>query len=196
MGGCYTALANDCCYSCLRAKIGEGEKALQLKFLNVGCGYKPLREGVNVDLVDKAQCHFDWSPQKVKLFVNGDAHALPFHDDWFDGILCSHCLEHLENPLVALKEFRRILKPGGYLVLVVPSKFYWSYSHGHIYSWDNVTLKELCLKVFPEVKVNYTKKIYDINQRYGIIINLLSRLLYLKTEVKAVCVKELLFRTK
>lgn len=51
-----------------------------------------------------------------------DATALPVPDDTLDYLVSSHVLEHLPDPLSALHEWHRILKPGGLLYLVVPDK--------------------------------------------------------------------------
>lgn len=40
----------------------------------------------------------------------------------YDFVVSSHCLEHLANPLKALKEWIRILKPQGVILVVVPDK--------------------------------------------------------------------------
>lgn len=40
----------------------------------------------------------------------------------FDVILSSHNIEHTANPLAALKEWRRVLRPGGLLILIIPHK--------------------------------------------------------------------------
>ncbi len=40
----------------------------------------------------------------------------------YDVVLSSHCLEHVANPLKALSEWIRVLKNGGYLLLVLPHK--------------------------------------------------------------------------
>jgi len=40
----------------------------------------------------------------------------------YDFVLASHVLEHLANPLKGLSEWKRVLKPGGILVLVVPHR--------------------------------------------------------------------------
>ncbi len=52
-------------------------------------------------------------------FYQGDAQALPFEDDKFDAVVCGYGVIHLPNPDVALKEMRRVLRPGGRLALSV-----------------------------------------------------------------------------
>jgi SAM-dependent methyltransferase len=42
--------------------------------------------------------------------------------DTYDAILASHVLEHLANPLGALAEWRRVVRPGGHLLLIVPHR--------------------------------------------------------------------------
>jgi SAM-dependent methyltransferase len=48
---------------------------------------------------------------------------LPFPDASFDFALCKDVLEHLLTPDVLLKELRRVLRPGGYLLCHVPNHF-------------------------------------------------------------------------
>lgn len=43
-------------------------------------------------------------------------------DDAYDAVLASHVLEHLANPLGALAEWRRVVHPGGHLLLIVPHR--------------------------------------------------------------------------
>jgi len=47
--------------------------------------------------------------------------SLPYPDDSFDYITCLDGIEHTENPFNALREFRRLLVPGGKLFLSVPN---------------------------------------------------------------------------
>lgn len=46
---------------------------------------------------------------------------LPYQDEEFDYITCLEGLEHIENPHQAMREFGRLLKPGGQLVVSVPN---------------------------------------------------------------------------
>ena len=45
---------------------------------------------------------------------------LPFGDNLFDVILCSHVLEHVDNDRQAMGELYRVLKPNGWALLQVP----------------------------------------------------------------------------
>jgi len=47
--------------------------------------------------------------------VVGDAHHLPFRDEEFDLVLCEAVVEHLRKPWIAVEEFYRVLKRGGYI---------------------------------------------------------------------------------
>lgn len=47
--------------------------------------------------------------------VVGDAHHLPFRDKIFDLVLCEAVVEHLRQPWVAVEEFYRVLRSGGYI---------------------------------------------------------------------------------
>lgn len=54
---------------------------------------------------------------------NGDAtYMLGVPDHEYDWVYSSHCLEHLANPLLALKNWWRILRPTGHLILYVPHR--------------------------------------------------------------------------
>lgn len=46
---------------------------------------------------------------------------LPYDDAWFEHVVCVEGLEHIENPANAIREFARLMKPGGTLVVSVPN---------------------------------------------------------------------------
>ena len=53
----------------------------------------------------------------------GDMHAMPFEDSSFDAVYSCHSLEHSHDYAVVLKEFVRVVKPGGLLVIEIPVVF-------------------------------------------------------------------------
>ena len=52
----------------------------------------------------------------------GDACHLPFHDHALDYVIASHVLEHVANPVAALAEWYRVVRPGGIIYFVVPNR--------------------------------------------------------------------------
>lgn len=56
---------------------------------------------------------------KLRL-ARADATRLDFADASFDRLIATHVLEHLEQPHKVLREWARVLKPGGVLSLVLP----------------------------------------------------------------------------
>ena len=55
---------------------------------------------------------------------NGDANVITRYRQIksYDCVHSSHCLEHMHDPVAALKEWWALVKPGGYLVIVVPDE--------------------------------------------------------------------------
>jgi len=55
-------------------------------------------------------------------FSLGDGHKLKFPATRFSAVYCLEAMEHVFNPAQVLKEIKRVLKPGGYTVILVPSE--------------------------------------------------------------------------
>lgn len=55
-----------------------------------------------------------------QAMIAADITNLPFDDDTFDVILCSHVLEHVEGEQAALAQIKRVLKPSGWAAIMVP----------------------------------------------------------------------------
>ena len=97
------------------------------KVLDVGCG-----EGITLSLLKEkgiSSVGITLSKDdstKVQLKRNnvvlGDMHELPFKDKSFDGVYCKDAFEHSISPFIASKEFSRVLKNKGKLVLVIPKE--------------------------------------------------------------------------
>lgn len=52
--------------------------------------------------------------------IFGSMSSIPFPNSWFDLVFCLGTLEHTYFPYVAISEFSRVLKLGGYLFLDMP----------------------------------------------------------------------------
>jgi SAM-dependent methyltransferase len=72
---------------------------------------------------------------------DGDAQLMAgVADNSFDWLLSSHCLEHMRDPTEAMRNWSRILKPGGHMVLLVPDEDL--YEQGVFpsrFNWDHKT---------------------------------------------------------
>lgn len=95
--------------------------------LDIGCGNKPY-----TDLFPNWR-HIGLNPTTIDATpdVVGDATRLPFKDEIADAVLCTQVLEHVSRPWELMSECRRVLKPGGFLILSAP--FYWPL---HEEPWD------------------------------------------------------------
>lgn len=60
---------------------------------------------------------------KAEFFVCNDASSLDFPDQCFDAIICTRVLQHLYDWKAALRDFKRVLKPGGDLYLITYNRF-------------------------------------------------------------------------
>ena len=90
----------------------------------------PVPDGVTVryaDLFSQEESRVFYpeaeNDRAVRPDILAPADHLPMLDDQSeDFILCSHLMEHLADPIRALKEWWRILKPGGLLLLILPDR--------------------------------------------------------------------------
>src|SRR5947209_4444898 len=55
-----------------------------------------------------------------KLDIVSDITAIPLPDHSVDAIMCTEVLEHVPDPVAVIKEFGRLIRPGGYLLLTAP----------------------------------------------------------------------------
>jgi ubiquinone/menaquinone biosynthesis C-methylase UbiE len=74
--------------------------------------------------------------------VNASADDLPFPEQFFDGVLISHVIEHLESPDKAISEANRVLKTGGKLCIVVPMQAGFKKDPTHLQFYDGKRLSE------------------------------------------------------
>lgn len=88
------------------------------RVLDVGAGRGPYRE---------LFAHVSYETSDVKDFGNVDhvcsITRLTMEDDTYDLVFCSQTMEHVSEPVKALREIRRVLKPGGEAWLSAPLFF-------------------------------------------------------------------------
>lgn len=70
-----------------------------------------------------ARSFLDKVPHKNIELVSARCENLPFRDNSFDTVFMIYVLEHIKDRSAALKEVRRVIKPGGEAVLLVPGFF-------------------------------------------------------------------------
>ncbi len=139
-----------------------------------------------------------------KLDIISDITDIPVDNNSFDTIMCIEVLEHIPEPSKAIKEFARILKPGGKLIITAPfcslthfAPYY--FANGYSKYWYKQILKHYGFNIneiqyngnffeylaqeirrIPYVEKQYTnlniskKIIYKIS--FKLILNLLNRL--------------------
>ncbi len=87
---------------------------------DVGAGAAPYRElfaGMEYLTIDREQS-LHGRPASFDIVASAD--AIPLDDRSLDAIVCTQVIEHLAEPLAALKEFRRLLRANGRLFLTAP----------------------------------------------------------------------------
>ena len=160
----------------LDVPAGEGALALRLKHIGFG-----------VHCCDLYPRIFRLNDVEIK---QGDLSSeLPYADEEFDHITCLEGLEHIENPQQAVREFRRILKRRGHLIVSTPNilnieeRFKWllfgytshfkPISRGYLANLRNNFggMEEIALHVNP---IAYTELRYTLEE-YGFEVQQLYR---------------------
>lgn len=87
-------------------------------------GYKVFYVEFSDVAIEKAKKRGLQNIHKVLIEKEGD---LPFSENFFDYIFMGDIIEHLFNPSDVLKEIKRVLKPGGRLIMSCPNIAYWRF---------------------------------------------------------------------
>ncbi len=103
-----------------------GHLSAGLRVLDVGAGSCPYRSLFS-HCIYKTQDFSSLSKDQLtdhagygQIDYVSDILSIPVSDASFDVIICTEVLEHVPEPILALREFSRILKPGGKLLLTAP----------------------------------------------------------------------------
>jgi SAM-dependent methyltransferase len=95
------------------------------KVLDVGAGsapYRALFAHCDYKTQDFAQLRDDQlrSGGYASIDIVSEANAIPVPDGSFDAVICTEVLEHVPEPIAVVREFGRIVAPGGRLILTAP----------------------------------------------------------------------------
>ncbi|OFZ27261.1 MAG: hypothetical protein A2381_16290 [Bdellovibrionales bacterium RIFOXYB1_FULL_37_110] len=85
--------------------------------LEIGVGSRTISPTRRTILSDAFSCH-GVKDSIAKVLFN--ALDIPYQNHSFSFVLSEHTLEHITNPIKALKEWMRVLKPGGVIILILP----------------------------------------------------------------------------
>ena len=107
--------------------------AADAAILDVGCGSAWLADHFSnytgIDSAPEAVAAAGERGRSVTLVRVEE--GLPFEDESFDGIVLKDVLEHLDEPVAAVREVRRVLRPGGQVFASSPDAQRWV--------WDDYT---------------------------------------------------------
>jgi ubiquinone/menaquinone biosynthesis C-methylase UbiE len=111
-----------------KKKLELSLKNAKHMILDAGCGtgwlsYEHSRNLKNVVAIDAAKDRVEISKTHRAFEVcRADVASLPFRSDVFDSVICYDVLEHIPDYLKALRDFRKVLKSKGLLVIAVPNR--------------------------------------------------------------------------
>jgi ubiquinone/menaquinone biosynthesis C-methylase UbiE len=128
--------------------------------VDLGCGNGSLFPVIGLDRVAGVDCHAAGLAHTRAHFPSAalalaDVRCLPFADASADAVTAQHLIEHLAEYEKALCEWRRILKPGGMMLVLTPNarfsdpSVFRDESHRHIF--DPGALKDALVRAGFEV---------------------------------------------
>jgi glycosyltransferase involved in cell wall biosynthesis/SAM-dependent methyltransferase len=134
--------------------------------IDVGCGsYKTHPDALGIDLIPFGKLGQVGSisdrPSQAGVVASGD--GLPLADASLDYVMARHNLEHYNDPILALSEWQRVLKPGGVLGIILPDERF----------QDSIQLDPTHKHVFTPGSL---KRILDLMNGFDIVY--LDKLLY------------------
>src|SRR5262245_32278207 len=114
-----------------KAALACLEQPIHGALLDVGCGPGLLLATLPANYPELSLAGLDIAPEMIRVATErlqgradirlGDAESLPWAEDSFDYVFCVDSFHHYPNPQRALREFRRVLKPNGRVILADPT---------------------------------------------------------------------------
>ena len=104
----------------------------RFKILDIGCGAGVLTAAIHrrfsaatVHAIDASLTAIISANEQFTGidFAVGDAFALPYSPGYFDVVVCNNIWEHVSDPMRLLESVRRVLAPGGVIVISTPNRY-------------------------------------------------------------------------
>ncbi len=162
----------------------EGADALSV--IDVGAGTGFTTEGIVARVPAEQVVCVDQSPQQMARakakdalmecsFRLGDAENVPFPNDTFDRYVSAGSIEYWPNPQQGINEAYRVIKPGGWALLIGPLEPKMAFSRFMANTWmlfpPAHDYKAWFQKAgFEEIRWKYIKPHWQKNEHYGIAI--------------------------
>ena len=113
------------------AQITKNKKGIEIGGPSISTGEIIYKNALSIDNVvfsnktiwaNHSHIYNYYKNKKGKNIINDAIDISNIKDEEYDFLFASHCLEHIANPLKALKEWLRIIKKGGNIILILPEK--------------------------------------------------------------------------
>jgi SAM-dependent methyltransferase len=120
----------------LRTQAVDGARVL-----DAGCGDRPYERLLSgaTEIVG-----FD-VPGNKHADLHGSIDAIPVDDASFDVVLCLQVLEHVQDPAAAVRELRRVVRPGGRVLLSTHGVYPFHPNPDDLWRWTDQGLEYLFL---------------------------------------------------
>jgi len=110
-----------------------------LRVLDAGCGDRPYEEL----LAGAAEIVGFDVPGSPHADVHGSIDAIPVDDASFDVVVCLQVLEHVHDPAAAVRELRRVARPGGRVLLATHGVYPFHPNPDDLWRWTHQGLERL-----------------------------------------------------
>lgn len=163
-----------------KAFIKMLQPAYKDKILDVGCGLgyftnllasrNALTDGIDID----KECIKYCRKYMHGRYRAGDIHELPYSNEYYDKVLCTEVLEHVNHNELILAQIYRVMKKGGILVASVPcsegifGKLFKNIGHNSVdentyeYHWHKGYTKDELVKLLEENGFKYESHYYTL----------------------------------
>jgi len=119
------------------------------QILDIGCGTGAMAEEVkgigSYYGLDVSREAVDFCERRgIENIGLGDVRNIPYGENTFDFVLALDVIEHVDDDFLAVKEIRRVLRPGGITIITVPAfKFLWGPTDVFFHHYRRYRLVEL-----------------------------------------------------